>query len=506
MVNLVFPDSMPLEWVNGGLRVTSTDVLQRLDRSTFSASSMKSLDSCPARYVAERLLPREDDPFGPAEIGSSAHTVFENLYNDIPARRTLERAWQHAIDLSYKVWEESKEVERHQWLRAVMDKVEPLWKIEDPKKIDVIANEEKFDGLELGGVPFIGFIDRTERLPDGSVRISDLKTGKATTAAEAKRWGDDDGDQLRLYVAAYMARYGERPKSAALLYTSAGRSRQVSITKPQVQKALDRFTRNWNTLKRSVRSQVFPCKTSALCGWCPLVNTCPAALSEEKEARKEGLPTSAELPIPVKANKVDDGLDSLVAHLENTYPENDEIDVFEAAEMGHEDTHPAHLVGGKTIEETNVIEGFADRERRPYDDPPKNGDLDPNSYAATALFGLTGMAVEILGKADVRLTKSAIRAFSGTLAHIVLAAQEDMVGEEDWYTGANTRIRGALRSVLDVSPPPFGGDASAWKQWVNRSVKRCVAIAETVVEIHQGDHLDKPWLILAVDDDEAEAA
>src|SRR5699024_2014701 len=123
----------------------------------------------------------------------------------------------------------------------------------------------------------------------------------------------------------------------------------------QVQRALDRFTRNWTTLKKGVETGVFPCKTSALCGWCPLVNTCPAAIAEDKEPRKDGLPTAKELSIPVKTAKADDGLDSLIRHLEEVESQDSPVDVFQAAEAGHEDTDPAHPVGGTEIEEFDVI-------------------------------------------------------------------------------------------------------------------------------------------------------
>src|SRR5699024_9202225 len=122
------------------------------------------------------------------------------------------------------------------------------------------------------------------------------KSGKAKTAADAKRWGDPEGDQLRLYVAAYEARHGVKPKVAALLYTGVGRSRKVSVTGPAVQRTTEKFTKAWAYLKRQVACGQFDTKVTPLCGWCPLVNSCPVAQAEGKEA-KVPAPTAEQLGI-----------------------------------------------------------------------------------------------------------------------------------------------------------------------------------------------------------------
>src|SRR5699024_5018338 len=105
-------------------------------------------------------------------------------------RRTRERAMQILIDLGDDIWRPEEEVDRLQWSASVMEKVLPLFKIEDPTSINVVSLEERFDDVEVGGVPFIGCIDRVEEAEDGTITVSDYKSHKAKTAADAKRWGD----------------------------------------------------------------------------------------------------------------------------------------------------------------------------------------------------------------------------------------------------------------------------------------------------------------------------
>src|SRR5699024_3621475 len=115
---------------------------------------MNAMQGCPARYVADKLLPRDEDPFSPASLGTSAHDVFEKLFSEKPVRRTPERAMQILIDLGDDIWRPEEEVDRLQWSASVMEKVLPLFKIEDPTSINVVSLEERFDDVEVGGVPF----------------------------------------------------------------------------------------------------------------------------------------------------------------------------------------------------------------------------------------------------------------------------------------------------------------------------------------------------------------
>ncbi|MGC0252650.1 RecB family exonuclease [Pseudactinotalea sp. Z1748] len=513
---------LPLEWRGDKLAITSAEALKRVDRSAMSASTMNAMRGCPSRYVAEKLLPRDEDPFSPAALGTSAHTVFERLFNDRATRRTQDRAMQHLIDLGDEVWRPSEEVQRLQWSAAVMDKVIPLFKITDPAQVSVLSTEERFNGVEVGGVPFDGFIDLVEQLENDAIQVSDFKTGKATSGADAKRWGDPEGDQLRLYFAAYEARYGIKPKYAALYYTGVGRSRRVSVTGPAVKRTTGLFVRAWQDLKGYVACGEFATKVTALCGWCPLVNSCPAAKAEGKEA-KVPAPSADHLGIvspqghgPVRKRRTWDMTQDLIQALErdelDPVQADEATDVFaeldgqESEEAWHKDHRAAHQddeprVSGSsaslTSKEIAMIDGFTRREAKPWEDPHPDGDLDPNSYTSTALFGLVSLAVEQLGTAGIKISPSTVKGLSGTFATIVLDAQEEMVGTRDWGAGANTRLRGALHAVLKTVPLPFGGSEEDWDAWVAVATRRSVSIAKTVITLHTDSYGGRPWADLA---------
>jgi putative RecB family exonuclease len=160
-------------------------------------------------------------------------------------------------------------------------------------------DEWPLDAVEVAGVPFTGFIDRADIARDGErfgCRNLDFKSGKYKGVAP---FGDDHGDQLRLYAAAVQVADGRLPIAADLLYIGARRARSASLARREMAATLDGFARAWVDLKRHVAAQAFPATPTPLCGWCPLVNGCPAAARDGRAARVEGLPNAAELGIPV---------------------------------------------------------------------------------------------------------------------------------------------------------------------------------------------------------------
>ena len=50
--------------------------------------------------------------------------------------------------------------------------------------------------------------------------------------------------------------------------------------------------------------------------------------------------------------------------------------------------------------------------------------------------------------------------------------------------GSNTRLRGVLRTAVDVIPLPFGGDEAAWTAWAQRTVRFMVAVSATAIDLY----------------------
>jgi hypothetical protein len=72
-----------LAWDGKTLVITGEGLVEKkLRRKALSASTSKSMQSCAARCVGERLLrSEEENPFDPAPLGMSAHGVLEDLFD-----------------------------------------------------------------------------------------------------------------------------------------------------------------------------------------------------------------------------------------------------------------------------------------------------------------------------------------------------------------------------------------------------------------------------------------
>ena len=138
------------------------------------------------------------------------------------------------------------------------DRVAGIFELEDPRQVLVRRTEWPLDTVEVAGVPFTGFIDRADIVGDGErvgCRIVDFKSGRYKGVAP---FGDDHGDQLRVYAEAVRAADGRMPIAADLLYIGARRARSVSLSRREMSATLEGFARAWVDLKQHVAERGVP--------------------------------------------------------------------------------------------------------------------------------------------------------------------------------------------------------------------------------------------------------
>ena len=257
-----------------------------------SPSSSSTFNSCQKRWQF-RYIHRLADPPGEAAIaGTFAHQVLELLMEEPGEARTIDRAKQ----IAREVWPETAELEefealgfdeaeerRFRWLAWTA--IEGLWKIEDPTKVVVVANEQKVD-THLGDVPFRGMVDRLERSnssSDSALIVSDYKSGKAPSP----RFSDGRLEQVLLYAAAIEASTGERPTSARLLYLGQ-RIIEAEVTEQSISNAVGSLGETWVAVNTAVETNEFKASPGPLCGWCPYAGDCPEGLSELENRHMAG--------------------------------------------------------------------------------------------------------------------------------------------------------------------------------------------------------------------------
>ena len=506
-----------MAWEGTKLTALDPEVVDKLRRKALSASTSKSMQSCVARWAGERMLDKQVGPFEAAPLGTAAHAVMEDLMGLEPSARTVERAEQLTVARGRALWPDRPEAprkvreavaaNRDRWIREVFACWLGLFTIENPADVNVYAREMAIEGIVLNGVPTVGYIDRVEygqvKGRPGLISV-DYKSGKVPAAKWLRR-SDDHGDQIRVYTAAIEHMTGEKPVGGRLYYTKAGVSREVDISAKAIDKTLAVFKSSWNKHNKYMDEGSFPTKAGPLCGWCPLVNACPVAHDAGLGPRIEGLPTAVQLGMPGFGPSAPASV-PVPAQAPEAVPaaaaESPETAAARAASAESAKAFAAHIPVRNTTsifreEEEHMKEIVEDK---PWEPLTVNGELNPNSYGAMAVFGLTSLAVEQLHAAGIPLSKTYVTALAQTLHHVVSAGQEAWTGAKSLQDGANTRIRGALRTVIETLPLPFGQDEDAWTAWTEQAVRRVRSITFVALDLwtpEAGVRPSEPWNALA---------
>lgn len=490
-------------WSGRRLVITNPDAVAKIRRKELSASTAKSLapDSCAGRWAIEKLLPRqEENPFDAAPLGTSAHALLEDFY-ELPAPERLEgRLEQDLRSAAYRKWPKDPDNDtlketRRNWANEVRDVSATIFDMEDPTQVQVHATEMKFEGVLVNGVPAVGYIDRVDKLPSGSLKPLDYKSGKEP---KDHRFGDPHGDQVRVYAEVIRVNTGQMPEAAEVYYTKTGNIVPVDLSDEAMADTLKRFKQSWDRHNRFLDKAEFTLKEGPLCSWCPAVNSCPVAQKHGRVDKKGDAPSAVELGIPT----LRPGEKAVAAPVAEEAPLGDAgVSTVPPSSAHMDDEAEATLLpANETLEQHDMLI----TEGRPYDGPiTPEGELDPNNYAALATFGLTQMAVEQLHAAGRNLSGREVSSLAHTLAWVVNRAQENWVGGDlphhGLALGSHSRLRGALRTVLVTLPLPFGGTQQDWASWANKAVSRMGAIVRVSLDLFSHPVTETPWERLGSD-------
>lgn len=563
-------------WMGNELIVLDEVAAKKIRRKKLSASSMKGLTHCPARWAFESATPKTDDPFAATTLGTEMHSIYEVFYDDekVPVdgrdREVLERMilaradelWgEHTLTSKSAAAKRSLEANRKKWIKEVSDRVYGILKIESPKEVEVFRGhmtqdrrivyapedgsspvsglELSADGIQIAGIDFIGYIDRVRvdgydkdgipfLVPEdykSSKRVPYLKRGDS----------DDDGDQVVIYAEVIRILTGFLPEKVRLLYTKPGKERTIRISETRVNRAVKRFVEANSIMDRTCSAGAFDAEETTFCSWCPLVDTCPTARAAGKDRAATnvnpvnlGIPTVRALGATRLINRNMDELpvisEDAVVPVTRTWEdmqdggakEQSRPEVIVVDQAVSEEPEPAEniavvptmMVSDESAEPDSERDESMSKETPllSYKDKPAyvefvddEGNLNPNSYASMAVFGLTELSVELLVKESADLTKRQIEDLTFTFAKVVNRAFYALTGKRDgdsgvslWQSGLTTRIRGALRTVLNAYSdiPIVGGEDADWEDWIEKTVRRIVVIAQVAVTTWEQDHTE----------------
>jgi RecB family exonuclease len=260
---------------------------------TFSHSQLSTFLQCPLRYAFERVYRIPVGGLkGYFEFGGTIHQAFETYARarrDAAAAGEPPPGYQTLKEAFDEVYRPTNYADR-QAAEHYRSRSEPALRRFYDREVASLAQAVDFEvgfTLELGAagevvpVRFYGIIDRIDRLPDGSIEITDYKTGRPKTQADV-----DADRQLSAYALALAEGAvrdpvtGERlPAASRLTLYFTESDRAISTTRSPGQ--LDEFRRLVLDVADRIRRGDFAATPSPkACGHCDYRVMCPSRWGE----------------------------------------------------------------------------------------------------------------------------------------------------------------------------------------------------------------------------------
>lgn len=235
-----------------------------------SFSRVDTYETCPLKYRFGYVDKLPSQPSPALSWGSSIHAALERFWDQkLPACPPVEELLQALYDS----WDDSgfagmPREEKVRWYRHAQDVLRRHHARHAASYLPAVACEEWF-ALDIGdGIEVVGSIDHVARAASGGIGIVDWKTNRKARP----RRHVAASLQLAIYTLAAVELWGQEPEWVALDYVVPG----VRVTVEREEIDVDAALATIRNVAARIRSELFPPKPGALCGWCDYRGECPA--------------------------------------------------------------------------------------------------------------------------------------------------------------------------------------------------------------------------------------
>lgn len=254
--------------------------------SSLTPSKVSSFREC-AYAFRLAVIDRVPQPINSLTFkGTLAHRCLDRLYFDhAPENRTIENAreifeniWDDALsngELEYLEECENGCSDLDFIYKDTLFLIEQDFVAEDPKKVTAIGTELQLE-TRVGDMTLRGIIDRLDLNSDGTITVTDYKTGRVPgVLQEHDRLGG-----VHFYALLCERVLGIVPDTVQLIYL---RDATTIISKPSDQSLkalLNKTGAIWKAVCTACERDDFRPKPSRLCTYCSFKDMCPAHNSE----------------------------------------------------------------------------------------------------------------------------------------------------------------------------------------------------------------------------------
>lgn len=238
-----------------------------------SFSQMSLFQQCGLKYFFSYIDSWREPPTAALAGGSITHDVIERLYRLPNEERTLPKAMEILREYGPKFLQQSeykKFADDMQMKQSVKDAIEGLFKVEDPKNLEVKPEHLEMElNVDINGVNFFGKVDRFTQ--DGVNRVTDYKTGKSPG-----KFVDGKLAQPYLYALGYKAQYDIDVDEVELIFLNAHEVVRRPADWGLVTKVGEELAVMRADSEASLNSSAWDAKVSKLCDYCAFQEVCAA--------------------------------------------------------------------------------------------------------------------------------------------------------------------------------------------------------------------------------------
>ena len=234
--------------------------------ASLSASSIQHYETCPLQFKLEREWRIPAEASAALQYGACIHRVLLTYYDSVRWERTLSEP--ELLDLFRTEIANagfSDHYQRELYEQKGLAELRAFITASTQAKPEVLHTEERFS-VKIGPTTLIGRIDRIDRAADGTVVITDYKTGRPRSQEDA-----DDSLQLSLYALATRETWGYR--SEQLVFHNLDGNSAVSTQRSDIQ--LDEARLHVEDIAEQIADGKFEPKAGFHCTWCSYRNLCP---------------------------------------------------------------------------------------------------------------------------------------------------------------------------------------------------------------------------------------
>ena len=233
-----------------------------------SASAVQRYDICPLQFKLERDWRIPGDVGAAMQYGASMHRLLRTFYDSVRFERPI--ADDALIDSFRADLADAGLQDKYQhdlYQRQGVDQLREFLAIFRESPVPNVLQTEEWFEVKIGEVTVVGRIDRVDRLPDGTVVITDYKTGKPQSQDDA-----DDSVQLSIYALAAREKWNYRADRLVFYNLRENSSVITRRSETQIQDAKLKI----EEVARNVAAGHFDPKPGFHCAFCAYRSLCPA--------------------------------------------------------------------------------------------------------------------------------------------------------------------------------------------------------------------------------------